>query len=104
MQSFCHPSKVQRKKFEDAVLALKHADGTSMFRLKLSRNVVVCASTPPITQKFELTTQAPTWTDYGVDDAMEEARNIIMGDESACFKVMVGQAARLQRRPLQGSF
>ena len=50
----CHPSKVQRKKLEDAVLALKHADGTNMFRLKLSRSVVVCASTPPITQTFEV--------------------------------------------------
>ena len=29
----CHPSKVQRKKLENAVLALKHADGTNMFRL-----------------------------------------------------------------------
>ena len=82
----CHPSNVQRKKLEVAVLALKHADGTQMFRLKHSRNVVVCASTPPITQTFELSTRVPTWIDYFMDDATGEARAIIMRGESVCLQ------------------
>ena len=104
MRSFATPSNVQRKKLEAAVLALKHADGTHMFRIKHSRNVVVCASTPPITQTFELSTRVPTWIDYFMDDATGEARAIIMRGESVFCKVLAGQVARLQQRPLQGSF
>ena len=72
----------QRKQLEAAAAAVKHADGSNMFRRKTSNGNVVCMAEPAITPAFDLCDDPPTWHDVTETHArkgLDEARRLVVG-------------------------
>ena len=81
----CHPSAAQRKKLEAAATAVRHGDGSCMFRIKQSRGCVVCMTEPPVTAAFELASEPPQWQDFfetNDQPAFNEAGRLVMEGRS----------------------
>ena len=95
----CHPSAAQRKKLEAAAAAVKHPDGSCMFRIKASRGCVVCMTEPPVTPAFEVANEPPQWHDFfetADKPAFDEARRLVLQGSSVFLQGCGGRGAHLR--------
>ena len=94
-----HPSRVQQRKLEDSLLAIQHADGTSVFRVRSAEPRVIVNNTMPATcanhmDQFEF--NAPgrnAWCDFyetAAAPAFEDAMRLAQAKQSVFLQGIGG--------------